>query len=281
MVNRILFTYWQQGIDAAPPVVRMCLSRMQQMAPEWDIRILDRESASAEMKEIPVSPERFECLKIPHQSDLLRTHLLIKYGGVWADPTVFFSQPLDNWIHSVTTGGLFIFVNPGRDRLISNWFIASDPGNLLLGELYSRLCTYWNENRFRNLSTPPGALERFLSRALNRNRTLPRLWLRSPIRRILRIAPYMIYHYQFHDLVCGDADCRASWKKAGKLPAVGPIRLLRHGLLNPVSDEVMAMVEKPVAPVFKLTWKLPDDEIPEGSVLDYLSRRTHAELSAE
>ena len=192
----------------------------------------------------------------------------------------FFRSPLDNWIHSAATGGLFMFVNPGRDRLISNWFIASDPDNLLLRELYSRLCTYWNENRFNNLSTPPGALERLLSRALNRNLVLPRLWLRSPIRRVLRIAPYMIYHYQFYDLVCGDSDCRANWKEAGKLPAAGPVKLLRHGLLNPVSDEVTAMVEKPVAPVFKLTWKLPDDGIPEGSVLDYLSRRTHAELSA-
>lgn len=280
MVRRIIFSYWDQGIASAPPVVRMCAQRMQQLHPQWEIRILDRESAASELDEIPVCKTKFSSLKKPHQSDLLRTHLLIKYGGVWADPTVFFAQTLDGWIDQMTRSGFFIFTNPGRDRLISNWFIASEANNPLLVELYARLCAYWNDNEFRNVNRRPGKLDRVLSRLINRNLARPRLWLRWPIRRVLRLTPYMIYHYQFYDLICRDPNCRNIWDKAGKLPASGPVSLLRHGLLNPASAKATALVEEPAAPLFKLTWKLPDSEIPAGSVLDYLFGLSRSPFSA-
>lgn len=275
MVNRILFTYWEQGLTNAPPVVRMCVERMQQMNPGWNIRVLHGESAGPELGEIPIGRQKFRSLQIPHQSDLLRTHLLIKYGGVWADPTVYFAKPLDDWIDEMTKSGLFLFTNPGRDRLISNWFIASAPENPLLVDHYQRLCAFWNDNEFINIGSPPGRVERFLARVLNRNVQLPRFWLRWPIRRLLRLVPYMVYHYQFCDLVEGDSDCRKRWQEAGKLPAQGPVRLLRHGLLNPMCAEVKDALEEPLAPVFKLTWKLPTNETPADSVLDYLFNQVY------
>ena len=50
--------------------------------------------------------------------------------------------------------GVFMFHRPGRDRAVSNWFIAAEPNQPLLVRLYEALCRYWRENNFRNLDRP-------------------------------------------------------------------------------------------------------------------------------
>ena len=119
-----------------------------------------------------------------------------------------------------------------------------------------------------------GRVPRLVARVLNRNLELPRLWLRKPVIRLLKVYPYMIYHYMIYDLVRSDAELQALWNRMPKISADIPHFLAHRGLLEPLDEETKRFVDGAYAPVFKLTWKLPCETVPPGSVLDYLLRST-------
>ena len=263
-----LFTYWHQGFDQAPPIVRACVRNAERLHSGWRMHLIDAGSVSSWTDPVPIPEERWNQLSLAHRSDLIRTQLLIKHGGVWADPTVWFSRPLDDWLPSHMEAGLFLFRHPGRDRTISNWFITAEPGNPLLVRLYDKLCAYWSDNEFDNFDRPMSLSAQWLHRILRRNQSLPRLWLRTPIIRLFRTFPYMIYHYAFHDLVRTDAECRAVWDRMPDVRADGPVRLLRHGLNEAFDDAARSLLTSPErAPLYKLTWKGIPERPGKGTVL--------------
>lgn len=258
MLPKIIYSYWHQGRDEAPPLVRVCMDRMAALNPGWQIRILDQESADEVVQRIPLSPAKWSQLSLPHRSDLIRTRLLIDSGGVWMDPTVYLTQPLDSWIHSHMGAGVFLFSRPGRDRAISNWFIAAEPSNALLSRLLETLCAYWENNSFRGADGRAKALQAQLNRVINRNLEMPRLWLTWPFRKVLRLSPYMIYHYSFYDLVRTDAALGNIFSAMPKISADAPHALQRCGLASDVSDQARRILEDPDIPLHKLAWKLPE-----------------------
>jgi hypothetical protein len=101
------------------------------------------------------------------------------------------------------------------------------------------------------------ALQLQLNRIINRNLELPRLWLTWPFRKILRLSPYMIYHYAFYDLVQTDAALAAMFSAMPQVPAESAISLQRYGLGRDFSNEAKQILEDPNIPLHKLTWKLP------------------------
>jgi hypothetical protein len=269
-MEKRLFTYWHQGFENAPAVVQACVQIAINHHPDWTIHLLDSVSVGDWIDPIPIPEKRWQQLGLAHRSDLIRTQLLIRYGGVWADPTVWFSRPMDEWLSEQLQSGLFLFQRPGRDRAISNWFIAAEPGNPLLIRLYGTLCSYWSENEFDNFDSPMTARAHLLHRLLRRNTELPRLWLKRPVIRLFRTFPYMIYHYAFHDLVRRDSECEAIWKMMPIRSADGPHQLLRAGLLQTASDSIRQSIDSGEHELYKLTWKLPTQELPHDSVLAYL-----------
>ena len=274
-----IYTYWHQGLDDAPPIVNCCVERMRQMNPSWEVIVHDAGSAESIIESIPVSAKKLDRLSLPHLSDLIRTSLLIDHGGVWIDPTVYLSQPFDTWIHSRMGAGVFLFSNPGRDRLISNWFIASSPSNAILKELFEALCEYWEYNHFRNHSREASRFETILGRLVNRNLWLPRLWLSWPFRKLLQVYPYMIYHYMiyhylFCDLVRRDSELAGIYSEMPKVPAEGAISLHRYGVEKHYSPKAKRILKDPSIPLHKLRWKNPKDSQELESILTYLIRST-------
>ena len=185
---------------------------------------------------------------------------------------MWLTSELDSWLPQALGPGLFFFSKPGRDRLISNWFIAAEPQNSLLRLLYERLCEYWRKGRFNFSDNQRPSWVGLLERGLRRNAYLPRLWLRWPLRYSPASPPYMIYHYMFAELVATDTQCAKIWEDMVKIPADLPHRLLRHGLLNPADHEFWGIVQDARPPVFKLNWKVATTGVPEGSVLGEILR---------
>lgn len=147
-IPRILWLYWEQGLDAAPELVRACVDSWRSLNPGWDIRLLD-EASMAEWVDMPSLPG---AIASAHKADVLRTRLLAKHGGVWADATVWCLRPLDEWLPVAGYSGFFAFnwQNPDAQiitvpwpRLIGNWFIAAAPGNVLITEWDRVTCEYW------------------------------------------------------------------------------------------------------------------------------------------
>jgi len=208
-------------------------------------------------------------MQLPHRSDLLRTQLLIKHGGIWLDPTVFVMRPFEEWLPEYMNAGVFFFHRPGPDRVLANWFIAAEPKNYVLTTLYESLIQYWNENYFDNLGRSTRSAN-WLKRVINgRSLELSQLWFNPIVRKGLKIYPYMIYHFMAYRLLKNDKNFKGIWEKMPKVSADGPHRLQRIGLKRPVTTEGRSLVDNKSNPVYKLTWKLNGD-LQEGSLLHYL-----------
>lgn len=267
-----IWTYWHQGFDSAPLVVRKCVERIKALHPDWKIHLLNEENVTSFIDPIPIEKDKWEKLLIPHRSDLIRTQLLIKYGGVWIDPTCFPIQKLDDWLIQYMDADLFFFAHPGRARIISNWFIAAPKGNYLLEKLYNDLCEYWGFN-FTNLNSKVAGIEKLVMRLINRTPNTTRLWFTPLFTRLIKWSPYMVYHYKFYDLICSDQKCNEIWETMPKFVAQKPHILQQYGLFAPVDEAIKTKINIDNSPLFKLTWKLPKGNIPNGSVLDYLFQK--------
>lgn len=232
---------------------------------------MDQKNVEDYCDPLPIKEEVLNKMTLAHRSDLIRTKLLIKYGGVWADPTCFCIQPLEEWLPDYMDAGVFMFHRPGRSRIISNWFIAAEPNNPLLEKLYSELCMYWNKHHFVNLDRKEKSiLEHWLNRFVNRKLNWTRIWFSPIMTKIFRLYPYMVYHFKVYDLIQTDEKCAEIFHAMNKYSADIPHKVQRFGLLNPLPNEARKWIDEKKSPLCKLTWKLGSTKIPKGSVLDYL-----------
>ncbi len=80
----------------------------------------------------------------------IRINLLAKYGVVWADATCYCCKPLDDWLDNYVASGFFAFRNPGNDKPISSWFLASAKNCKLILKYCKTVNNFWSKNRFTN-----------------------------------------------------------------------------------------------------------------------------------
>ena len=255
----------------------MCLHRARNLHGEASVLFHDQRTQGEFRSVTGIPQKRFEIIPLAHRSDLIRTWLLIQHGGVWADPTVYFNQPMDDWLPELLQpSGLFMFHRPGRDREISNWFIAAMPGHPILVRLFHRLCEFWSRTEFRNVGRENTLLERQVFRVVNRNRWAPRIWTWPWVTHSARLFPYMIYHYIFYDVISTDENLRGLWRLTPKVSADGPHKLLRMGLASPSCSAAIRLLEEPVAPVYKLKWKIEENALSDGSIIQALHKQTYS-----
>lgn len=140
-VPRHIFMLWQQGWDSAPPLVHACADSWRRHNPGWELHLLDDSSLPA------TSPSWTSYAKIalsrPARSDLARLALLSDHGGVWADATLFCTLPVDKWLPSAASAGLFAFSRPRPYRYMDVWFMASEFGDPTLASLSALVARYW------------------------------------------------------------------------------------------------------------------------------------------
>lgn len=269
MIPRIIWLYWQQGAAQQPFVVRHCIESWIRHNPGWEIVLLDASNAGA-YATVDLPEQIMHQLCLAHQSDLLRLQLLKRHGGVWADPTTFCRRPLEGWLDRCGESGFFAFHKPGRDRLIANWFLASQPGSPIICKLDQALRSHWSRHPFRPPSEAQRRATAVLSALLNRSLISTRLWFLPLISRRLGITPYFVFHYLFARLVASDAQCKAIWRRTPRLSAT-PMRLIeRLGLHAALTPELERQLQDCGAPLFKLTWKYDHQHYAPGSLLHHL-----------
>lgn len=148
VLPRNIWIYWDRGLDAAPEVVKMCIESWQIKNPGWAVHILDQDTVS----EFISMSESLSEMPVQAYSDLLRLRLLKEHGGVWVDATAYCVRPLDEWLPIVAQRGFFAFfwtpethwfAWPGYNREVATWFLASEPGNLIIADWESYSFRYW------------------------------------------------------------------------------------------------------------------------------------------
>lgn len=231
---------WLQGWDNAPPVVQGCVNSWRQHNPRWDIRLLtaadlpdllygDRGLLAVQGKTLP--PEAF--------SNLVRLALLRRYGGVWADATTYCLVPLDTWVDKATAAsGYFAFANPGPDRMLSSWFMATHRDQLLLAIWQHYCVAYWQEHEERHTY----------------------FWFHGTL-----FAKAYAENRAFGEI----------WDRTVKISADGPHAMAPYEekLLDSFSEEGVQSLIGAAIPLLKLTHKLPERAMEPGYALSFLLDR--------
>lgn len=140
IMNKVIWIYWDKGWCHAPQNAKFCLKSWRHYNPDYKVEVLNDKRIRK------LIPEMFND-NVPHspaaKSDIIRIHLIKKYGGVWVDSSVFCNKPLDNWLPS----GTFMFSNPDKDRMVASWFIKRDEEDCpLINKWYDKTVQYWKEH---------------------------------------------------------------------------------------------------------------------------------------
>lgn len=137
-MNKTIWMCWFQGKNhkSIRKLNATCLRKWQSLNPEWQVNILDNTTIEKYV------PEYFDILKRakykrgrPHRADLLRLLLLSRYGGVWADASLYPVTKLDDWLHdAINYTGFFTyrFSPRNRNRETVVWFLAVNQPNHIL-----------------------------------------------------------------------------------------------------------------------------------------------------
>ena len=226
-MRKIIWTCWFQGRQAAPEVVRKCVQSWEERNPGWDVRCLD---ASTVLKYVDLSPYidlTRQTVTAASLSDILRVLLLHEYGGVWVDATAFCNVPLDDWLPIAAHTGFFAFSFRGLEHPLGTWFLAAEPGNLLLAKWAARAVQYW----------------------LGRDRADEYFWLRD----------------RFGELCANDNEASRAWQNVPRISAAEPPHSIQLWMYEDF-DAVKSRIDWTV-PVFKLTHRLDASRVPPNCLI--------------
>lgn len=142
---------WFQGIENAPVIVKKCYESVLKNMPDKELILLTDDNIKDYVQFPNYIQEKYEkgIITRTHMTDLLRLELLIRYGGMWLDATVFCSSPdiPDYFFNS----DLFFYqlLKPGRDgnsSYISSWLMTAKTNNKILMATRDLCYAYWKEN---------------------------------------------------------------------------------------------------------------------------------------
>src|SRR5699024_4351936 len=139
----LVFTYWAQGLDSAPPVVRASVNAWKRelgdqlvVLNESDLEYWINFDSSMHDR-LPARSARF--------SDVLRTELLAKYGGTWVDATTFPSGGYREFADAIQLAN--IFAPRYHGAAISSWYLKATSDGDLIHRLNAALRVYWRHHK--------------------------------------------------------------------------------------------------------------------------------------
>ena len=213
-----LYILWLQGFNNVPPIVYYCIKSWIYYNPDWTIIYLTKANLHNYI-DIDIDLNKYSQLEKCHLSDIIRLLILNKYGGVWTDATTFCNKPLNNWLPNYIKEGFFAFNKPSPNKLLSNWFLYSEPNNYIITQWTNITLNYYETH--------------------NKAKT------------------YFIHHYLFGKLYKTNNNFKSIWNKVPKLSAngLGPHYLQEKGLFNVCNNSIKKDILSKITPLYKLTWK--------------------------
>lgn len=273
---KVIWMFWSQGFRSAPPLVQKCVASWREQNPAWDIRLLDESSAEPYLRRADIPWNWLEKLPFEKKSNILRLRLLTEEGGVWTDATTFCLRPLDEWLPECLSAGFFCFRDPGPDRLVATWFLASLPGNRLACLWRDAHEEFWSSGELlhhnsydgKNASHLSGlqrSLLQTLHRVFDRNTRYTDFWFHPLVQMLLRTYPYCLMHYLYtrgrrRNQEWKFLDSKMFYRDAKPL-LVAYIGSSHEGDF----DGILEHARKSGLPLLKLNWKSPPVGIDQSS----------------
>lgn len=144
---------WLQGYEQAPDIVKAAICSVRESMPDREIILLTEENIPqyAQFPETIMRKRAQGRMPDAHYSDLLRTELLCRHGGMWIDATVLCtSAQVPAYI---TDAPLFAYKSmdlTGLDEtatVASSWLISAHGGHPILLLTRELLQAYWEDHR--------------------------------------------------------------------------------------------------------------------------------------
>jgi Capsular polysaccharide synthesis protein/Polysaccharide pyruvyl transferase len=235
---KVIWSLWLQGLEEAPDLVRACLTSWANRNPGWIHHILTRDTLPLFLPEARNAGSLLaRDLPPAALSDVVRVELLSRFGGVWVDATCYCLQPLDDWLAEAMSAGFFAFSKPGPDRMLSSWFLSSEPASPVLRAWKRRMEAFWRQR--------------------------------------LETEDYFWFHHLFELAYNEDPSVRATWEAVPKISADGPhcFSPYDENLLGPIDSDRLRIVETAKTPVLKLTHKIHHSRGTAGTAYRYFCNR--------
>lgn len=169
--EHIIWQFWWQGEDSAPPLIRRCLESVRRHSKGWQVVVIDERNISQYLDIPPYIAEKHRSGVITHThfSDYLRAKLLQKHGGVWIDATVLLTDDIPD---DILTAKSFVFKTslwasdedvPDRESFLStietagrghigggecacsSWFLVAWRDSALMSVVARALEWYWRD----------------------------------------------------------------------------------------------------------------------------------------
>lgn len=145
---------WWQGVESMPELVKMCHIRLKQVIPsdkaELHLITLDNYKSYVDIPEHIL--EKFDkgIITMTTMSDVLRFHLLERYGGYWLDSTVFFTDdiPEEYFSGSFYCQRMTESEQAKREACKCNWCgfsMAGPKGNIVFRYMKEAFAKWWGD----------------------------------------------------------------------------------------------------------------------------------------
>lgn len=210
MIPDVVWSYWAQGKNEMPEVVRLCISSWSSRGGMEDVRVLEDQSVFDYLtpEDLPIS---FFELPVQMKSDALRFALLARYGGIWMDASTLASRPIVPWLREdLGVEDFFVFRNGELGtggRLFEIGFIASSPDQLFMQSWSNEFNRFFSRRRIHLAHSPAGpapwwAKKIFAAINVWSRKTSRRsaFWAHIPLR-WLPFYPYFISYYLANGLL--------------------------------------------------------------------------------
>ena len=148
-----IWTCWWQGEEAMPDIVRACFNAMRRFACGHPV-ILVTEKNYKEYVDLPdyiLRKQQSGEIDLTHFSDILRSMLLQRHGGIWMDSTLLVpAKPVDSFIHPENE--FWSCHHHTRYHNISqggwvSFFWACGKGNILPSFIADLHLCYWKKHK--------------------------------------------------------------------------------------------------------------------------------------
>lgn len=145
--GKVVWVYWNTGLDTAPPLVKMCYSSvLKNVGEDYQVVLLTEKNLRhyVNFPDFVYDKRSRKCFREAYFSDLLRIALLYLYGGIWIDATCLMSAPLPSY---VLDSPLFMFKANLLDCHLtpikmSSWFMKAEKGDYVMRRLLESQLVY-------------------------------------------------------------------------------------------------------------------------------------------
>ena len=151
--DEYIWICWFQGMENAPELVKRCYASVKRNMPDKEIIVITKENMDqyVDFPEHILKKWKRELITDTKMSDFLRMELLIRYGGLWMDSTIFLSGPIPDWVYEKDIFMYAIDDSEDITRVYNNYFIYSKRDYPILKTLRDINYYYWEkENKVRD-----------------------------------------------------------------------------------------------------------------------------------